>query len=123
MKVFFLFLLVLACSEAFPQSESAAPKKSQYISEERLKNAKIVEDLIALFPSELEIVSCRISIAGKDLKYSEHVLPDHALPDLFTNVHVGHRIFVEYILVKKKSNYSNVVAAYDPIELVVTTDK
>ena len=87
----------------------------------RLHNAKIVEDLIPLFPSELEIASCRISVVGKDIKYSEHVLTDHNLPDLFKNVHPGHWIYLEYILVQKKGS-TNKVMAYDPIELVITND-
>jgi len=118
----YLFFFLFIYNYAIAQSPAPAQKKSQYISEDRLKNAKIVEELIVLFPAELEIVSCRISIAGKDIKYSEHVLGDHTLPDLFKNVHAGHKVFIEYILAKKKGSYSTAVAAYDPIELVVTKD-
>jgi hypothetical protein len=116
-----VYLLVLFFSNYIvAQSGNSAQKKSKAIPIARLRDAKIVEDLIPLFPSELEIVSCRISIAGKDIKYSEHVLTDHTLPDLFKNVHPGHWMFVEYILVKKKGMLNNKIAAFDPIELVVT---
>ena len=118
-----LVFLVIIGPYSFAQSGSAVQKKTQYISENRLKNAKIVEDLLTLFPSELEIVSCRISIVGNDIKYSEHVLPDHTLPDFIKNVRSGQWMYIEYILFKKKGSPSSAVGAYDPIELRVTDDK
>ena len=118
-----IILLLIIVPGSYAQSGLPAQKKSQYISEERLKNAKIVEDLLTLFPSELEIVSCRISIVGNDIKYSEHVLPDHTLPDFIKNVRSGQWMYIEYILFKKKGSPSSAVGAYDPIELRVTDDK
>jgi hypothetical protein len=117
-----LFIICI-CFKSIGQSDIQANKKTQSISEARLKNAKIVEDLIALFPAELEIVSCRISIVGKDIKYSEHVLSDHTLPDFIKNVRSEQWMYIEYILFKKKGSPSNAVGAYDPIELIVTDGK
>ena len=127
MKLFIHSIVSLLLFMFFSNQSIAQPvnaqKKSQAIPVERLKSAKIVEDLIALFPAHLEIVWCRISIAGKDAKYSEHVLPDHTLPELIKNVRPGQWMFVGYILVKKKGSRENKVGAYDPIELVVTDSK
>ena len=118
-KIGFYLLLLFYSHLTIAQSKTHQ-KKSQAIPVEQLRKAKIVEDLMVLFPAELEIVSCRISIAGKDIKYSEHVLADHTLPDIFKHVHPGNWMFIEYILVKKKGTFNNRVAAFDPIELAVT---
>src|SRR5436190_4173629 len=101
-----LIFLILLRPDSFAQSGSGAKKNTQYISVDRLKNAKTVEDLLTLFPAELEIVSCRISIVGKDIKYSEHVLPDHTLPDIVKNVRAGQWMYIEYIRIKKKGSQS-----------------
>ena len=118
-----IILLLIIVPGSYAQSGLPAQKKSQYISEERLKNAKIVEDLIDGFPAELEIVSCRISLSGKDIKYSEHSLNDHNIPDIFGSIHSGHKIFVEYIRVEKKGSASKATSAFEPLELVVTDSK
>ena len=115
----YLVLALVTSNYTSAQSGSPGKKKSQAIPIDQLKNAKQVEDLIALFPADVEIVSCRISIVGKDIKYTEHVLLDHNLNDLFKNVHAGHWIYIEYILVKKKG-VENKTSVYDPIELIIT---
>jgi hypothetical protein len=88
------------------------------ISIERLHDAETVEDLISSIPTELEIVSSRISIAEEVIKYSETKLDDHNLPDMFQGVHAGHKIFVEYIRVHKPGSKAQPIS-FSPLELVV----
>jgi len=115
----YLFLLFLISHQVIAQPGAPAKKISQPITIERLKSAVIVENLLDSFPAELEIVSCMISIAGKDIKYTETKLPDHNLPDIFGGVHAGHKIFVEYVRVGKPGSKAQPFM-YPPRELVVT---
>ena len=114
-----LLLLIFFRPDVYAQSGGVVEKQSQNISEARLKSAKIVEELIDQFPTEFEIVSCRISLVGKDIKYQEHSLPDHTIGDLFGGIHYGHKIFLEYIQVRKKGSETK-PSQFRPIELVVT---
>src|SRR5215203_5980008 len=104
-RIYILLLLIVsiiicsASSEIFQENNSN--NISQTITMEKLRTSKIVEELLDSFPNELEIVSCHISIAGKDIKYREIKLTDRHLTNLFEDVHAGHKIFVEYILVTK----------------------
>ena len=117
-----LFLLFQINQQATAQSDAAAKKESQLITIDRLKSASIVEELLDSFPRELEIVSCMISISGKDIKYRETKLPDHHLTALFEGVHAGHKIYVEYIRVTRPGSKAQPFI-FPPIELVVTNSR
>jgi len=115
----FIILLFFSFSVLSQQPEKKGFLRSS-VTAEKLKKALTIDELIENFPAGYEVVSYRISIAGKGLKQADWNVDyeKNILNNTFQSVEAGQKIYIEYIEVKKKGGDSKIVHL-QPRELMV----
>jgi hypothetical protein len=115
----FIFLLMNFSLLVLAQQPEGKGFLRSTITVEKLRSAKVIEELIENMPEGYEVVFYRLSLAGKN------IMPDwkpdmekNVLNNTFLKVEAGQRVYIEYIEVKRKGNDSKNVHL-QPRELVV----
>lgn len=103
---------------------SQAPVKNGFLRStftvEKIKMAKVIDELIENLPPDYDVVFYRLSLAGKDLQKMDWK-PDNeknVLNSTFQFIEAGQRIYIEYIEVKRRGRDSKPVHI-QPRELIV----